>query len=101
MFPFTEPNLELTPFQIARHHEQVRNKIIRAFENLPNVVQMAQSKASCFPPAEANLQSIRLHECLDHLHRTLLCTLPELIKRLDAGSFCELSSTLIHHLLTR
>jgi len=90
---------ELTLCEIARHHEQVRNKIIRAFENLADVAHMAQSKARCFPTAEANLESIRLHECIDHLQRTLLRTLPELIKRLDAGKLCELSSTSSYYLL--
>ncbi|KAK0639603.1 hypothetical protein B0T16DRAFT_450265 [Cercophora newfieldiana] len=71
---------------IARHRETNRNKILHAFENLPNVIQMAQDKANTFP-LDKKMESIRLHESVNELQQTLLRTLPDLIEKLNPGTF--------------
>ncbi|KAM7188349.1 hypothetical protein V8F33_010689 [Rhypophila sp. PSN 637] len=68
---------------IARHREQVRFKLLRAIETIPNAIHAAQSKERNFSMDEASLESIRLHRCLDDMRRTLLRILPELIKKLN------------------
>ncbi|KAM7201200.1 hypothetical protein V8F20_004946 [Naviculisporaceae sp. PSN 640] len=71
---------------IARHREQVRFKLLRAIETIPNAIHTAQSKERNFPKDETNLQTVLLHRYLDDMRLTLLRTLPKLIKRLNPGS---------------
>ncbi|KAM7219805.1 hypothetical protein V8F06_004839 [Rhypophila decipiens] len=68
---------------IARHREQVRFKLLRAIETIPNAIHAAQSKERNFSMDETSVESIRLHRCLDDMRRTLLRILPELIKKLN------------------
>lgn len=79
----------LTPFEIARHREANRNKILHAFENLPNVIQIAQGRAETLS-LDNRMESIRLHESVNELQQTLLRTLPDLIEKLNPGTFREL-----------
>ena len=64
-------------------------KILRALENIPNVIQMAQDKTNSFPLNYNQGESIRLHESIREFQRTLLCTLPNLIEKLNPDTFRE------------
>ena len=82
----------LTRFEIARHRTQDRLKILAAFDDMPNAILMAHNKAGAFPRDEANLHSIRLHDSVDALYKTLLGVLPPLIKTLNPDKFRKLQS---------
>jgi hypothetical protein len=73
--------------QLAKHSEMNRLKILGAFENMPNIIEMARNKAASFPLDSKNPRSIELHKSMDGLHATLLGTLPALINRLIPGTF--------------
>jgi len=49
---------------------------------------MAQDKAKTFPLG-GKMESIRLHESVNELQQTLLRTLPDLIEKLNPGTFRE------------
>jgi hypothetical protein len=81
--------LLITCVQLARHSAQNRMKILRAFEDIPNVIHMAQKKSRTFPLDDSNPESVRLHESVGELQKTLLRSLPDLIERLNPGTFRE------------
>ncbi|KAH8884333.1 hypothetical protein GQ53DRAFT_399321 [Thozetella sp. PMI_491] len=72
--------------QLARHRAQNRGKILQAFGNLPNIIQMAQDKAKNLPLSDGEPDSIRLHSTIRDLQQTLLRVLPDLIDRLNPGT---------------
>ncbi len=83
---------------MARHREQDRLKILRTFEDIPNIMCMARSKAKNFPLDRDRPDIIELHESIGKLQDTLIKTLPDLIDRLNPGTFGEWKATvLIRH----
>ncbi|KAK0622613.1 hypothetical protein B0T14DRAFT_150650 [Immersiella caudata] len=68
---------------IARHKETNRYRILRAVENLPNTIEMAQDVARNYPLNADKTESIRLHESINDLQQTLLRALPDLIQKLN------------------
>ena len=65
-----------------------REKILRAFEDIPNVIIMAYGKAKSLPPDRPS--NDRLHGLIGALQQTLLETIPVLIDRLNPGTFSGL-----------
>lgn len=72
-----------THVKLARQRQQIRFKILDAFEQIPNIIQMAQSKSSIFPCDERFPESLELHNSLWELYKTLIRTIPELIADLN------------------
>jgi len=68
-----------------------RLKILAAFENLPNIIEMAQDKAKTMPLDVNNPKSIKLHGKIGKLHKTLLQTLPFLMHKLVPNTFGKTS----------
>ncbi|KAH7323239.1 hypothetical protein B0I35DRAFT_427345 [Stachybotrys elegans] len=74
-------------FSLARHSELNRDKILAAFESVPNIIEMAMDKARTLQPDPANPKSVDLHRSIQDLQNTLLKVLPVLIDRLLPGTF--------------
>ncbi|KFA78623.1 hypothetical protein S40288_11199 [Stachybotrys chartarum IBT 40288] len=74
-------------FSLARHSEMNREKILAAFENVPNIIEMARNKAETLPLDGANPKSVQLHKSVQELQNTLLEILPALIDKLIPGTF--------------
>ncbi|KAK3312951.1 hypothetical protein B0H66DRAFT_569238 [Apodospora peruviana] len=74
-------------FSLARHSEMNRVKILAAFENVPNIIEIAWSKAKTFPLDRDKPKSVKLHQNVEKLQETLLKTLPMLINKLVPGTF--------------
>jgi hypothetical protein len=64
-----------------------RRKILAAFGDVPNIIEMARNKAETFPMDCKNLKSVQLHKSIQELQETLLRTLPALINKLIPGTF--------------
>jgi hypothetical protein len=64
-----------------------REKILAAFENVPNIIEMARNKAETLPLDGANPKSVQLHKSVQELQNTLLEILPALIDKLIPGTF--------------
>jgi hypothetical protein len=64
-----------------------RRKILAAFGAVPNIIEMAQTKAETFPMDSKNLKRVQLHTSIQELQETLLQTLPALINKLIPGTF--------------
>ncbi|RDW91763.1 hypothetical protein BP5796_01157 [Coleophoma crateriformis] len=74
-------------FSLARQSEMNRRKILAAFGNVPNIIEIARNKAETFPLDSKNPKSIQLHKNIQELQETLLRTLPVLINKLIPGTF--------------
>ncbi|KAE9373805.1 hypothetical protein N431DRAFT_407513 [Stipitochalara longipes BDJ] len=72
-------------FRLARHRSQNRQKILRVFEDIPNVIMMAYGKAGTIPQDRPG--SLQLHRMIGELQQTLLRTIPDLIDRLNPVNF--------------
>jgi hypothetical protein len=57
----------------VQKREEDREKIFRAFEDIPNIIEKAQTTCETFP-AEMSLQ-----KCVQDLYETLLQEIPRLI----------------------
>ena len=66
-----------------------RLKILAAFENLPNIIEMAKNKQKTFKPDSDDPKSRDLHLRVEHLQTTLLRVLPILIDKLVPGTLSE------------
>ncbi len=64
-----------------------RRKILAAFGNVPNIIEIARNKAETFPMDSKNPKSVQLHKSIQELQETLLRTLPVLINKLIPGTF--------------
>jgi hypothetical protein len=64
-----------------------RRKILAAFGDVPNIIEMARNKAETFPMDCKNLKRVQLHKSIQELQETLLRTLPALINKLIPGTF--------------
>jgi hypothetical protein len=67
-----------------------RLKILGAFENLPNIIEMAKNKQKTFKPDSKDPKSLDLHIRVEHLQTTLLRILPILIDKLVPGTLSKL-----------
>ncbi|KAM7213570.1 hypothetical protein V8F06_011067 [Rhypophila decipiens] len=74
-------------FSLARHSELNRTKILGAFENVPNIIEMARTKAETFPLDSNNTKSVQLHKKVRLLQDTLIKSLPPLINKLVPSGF--------------
>ncbi|EFX03514.1 hypothetical protein CMQ_442 [Grosmannia clavigera kw1407] len=74
-------------FCLARHRVQVRQKILDAFENIPNIVQTAELKLRTLVRAGKEEANRELNEKVKELQKTLLETIPHLIEALNPGTF--------------
>lgn len=86
---------------MARQRQQNRLKILDAFEEMPHVIQMAQSKARNFPPDQSSNDNILLHDSLWELYKTLFRTLPDLIRILNPGTSSKATIPICRDLKTR
>ncbi|KAM7183494.1 hypothetical protein V8F33_013541 [Rhypophila sp. PSN 637] len=74
-------------FSLARHSELNRVKILGAFENVPNIIEMARNKAKTFPLDNDNPKSVQLHTKVRLLQDTLIKSFPPLINKLVPSGF--------------
>ena len=73
--------------KLARHYEGHRLKIFSAFQDLPNIIHEAMSKAEKLPLNVNNPESVHLHRAIRQLQATLLKVLPLLIDSMVPGTF--------------
>jgi len=66
-----------------------RQRILTAFGNVPNIIEIAKNKAETFPFDSQSPKRVKLHDSIEHLYNTLLLTLPALIDRLIPGTFSK------------
>lgn len=67
-----------------------RLKILDAFQNVPNIIEMARNKAETFPLDDQNPKSVKLHQNVHELRTTLVRALPPLINKIaPSTSLCE------------
>ena len=77
--------------QLARQSEIHRVKILGAFQDVPNIIEMATNKSNIFPLDRQHPKIIQLHKNVQELHTTLLKALPVLINMLIPGTFREVN----------
>ncbi|KAF2672080.1 hypothetical protein BT63DRAFT_422585 [Microthyrium microscopicum] len=70
-------------FSLARQRMQSRQKILQAFEDIPDVMMMASGKFDTLPQNHPRRR--KLHENIKELQQVLLRTLPALIDRLSCS----------------
>jgi len=73
-----------------------RRKILAAFGDVPNIIEMARNKAETFPLDSKNPKSVQLHKSIQELQETLLRTLPALINKLIPGTFRKNTTQNLH-----
>ncbi len=64
-----------------------RDRILHAFETLPNIIESARNRAQKLPLDTETPRSVNLHKAVFDLHKGLVQMLPSLINKLVPGTF--------------